>query len=220
MNNTSIELKIKNRLNKLDSADNENLACWVIVEAFNKAQRKVVRDLLYSNQEYTVNAISDIQPLVSRWEGDWSKHPDYYESCGFPSDFMKHIRIEGKAYQEECGERDLTIYLVNDYELDILLKHENKKPSYLFAETLATITDNKIRVYTNNEFTLKDLRFIYYKQPVDIKIDKCYDLSSESESTVDVECEFKDDFVEEIITKAVEILDNDLRNTNGKYTEK
>ena len=38
MNNTIIQLKIKQRLNKLDSQDYDNLECWQIVDAFNKGQ--------------------------------------------------------------------------------------------------------------------------------------------------------------------------------------
>ena len=38
MNNTALQLKIKQRLNKLASNDYDNIECWQIVEAFNKAQ--------------------------------------------------------------------------------------------------------------------------------------------------------------------------------------
>ena len=38
MNNTTLQLKVKERINKLDSLDYDNIACWKIVESFNKAQ--------------------------------------------------------------------------------------------------------------------------------------------------------------------------------------
>ena len=38
MLNSTITVKIKQRLNKLDSNDYDNIECWQIVEAFNKAQ--------------------------------------------------------------------------------------------------------------------------------------------------------------------------------------
>ena len=43
MNNSLLQIKIKERLNKLDSDDYENISCWQIQEAFNKAQREWVR---------------------------------------------------------------------------------------------------------------------------------------------------------------------------------
>jgi hypothetical protein len=38
MLNQTIVLKVKQRLNKLDSQDYDNLETWQIIEAFNKAQ--------------------------------------------------------------------------------------------------------------------------------------------------------------------------------------
>ena len=38
MDNNTIYLKIKQRLNKLASNDFDNIECWQVVEAFNKGQ--------------------------------------------------------------------------------------------------------------------------------------------------------------------------------------
>ena len=38
MNNATIQLKIKQRLNKLDSSDYDNIEAWQLIEAFNKGQ--------------------------------------------------------------------------------------------------------------------------------------------------------------------------------------
>ena len=38
MLNSTITIKIKQRINKLDSQDYDNITCWQIVESFNKAQ--------------------------------------------------------------------------------------------------------------------------------------------------------------------------------------
>ena len=37
MNNTTLQIKFKQRLNKLASNDYDNIQCWQIVEVFNKA---------------------------------------------------------------------------------------------------------------------------------------------------------------------------------------
>ena len=47
MLNSTIEIKIKQRLNKLDSQDYDNIECWQIVEAFNKAQVEWARRQLH-----------------------------------------------------------------------------------------------------------------------------------------------------------------------------
>ena len=38
MTNDTLRLKIKQRINKLDSSDYDNIMPWQIIEAFNKAQ--------------------------------------------------------------------------------------------------------------------------------------------------------------------------------------
>ena len=38
MTNDTLRLKIKQRLNKLDSSDYDNIMPWQIIEAFNKGQ--------------------------------------------------------------------------------------------------------------------------------------------------------------------------------------
>jgi hypothetical protein len=43
MLNSTIQIKVKERLNKLDSQDYDNINCWQISEAFNKAQVEWVR---------------------------------------------------------------------------------------------------------------------------------------------------------------------------------
>ena len=37
MNNDTLQLKLKQRLNKLDSQDYDNIEPWQMIEAFNKA---------------------------------------------------------------------------------------------------------------------------------------------------------------------------------------
>ncbi len=49
MTNAALQLKIKQRLNKLASNDYDNIECWQIVEAFNKAQVEWVRRQLHGN---------------------------------------------------------------------------------------------------------------------------------------------------------------------------
>ena len=70
MNNTTLQLKIKQRLNKLDSQDYDNFECWQIVEAFNKGQVEWVRrqiqgtNITKTGDEQTRMRISDLQILL------------------------------------------------------------------------------------------------------------------------------------------------------------
>ena len=70
MNNTEIQIKLKQRLNKVSSLDYDNLMCTDISEAFNKAQRNWIRRQLSGNNlsktgvEQTTRRIDDLQILL------------------------------------------------------------------------------------------------------------------------------------------------------------
>ena len=70
MNNTTLQIKFKQRLNKLASNDYDNIECWQIVEAFNKAQVEWCRRQLHGNNMYkegdeaSKRRVDDLQPLL------------------------------------------------------------------------------------------------------------------------------------------------------------
>ena len=67
MNNNLLQIKIKQRLNKLASFDYDNIECWMIQEAFNKAQLEWVRRRLHGlnalkeSSEQSVTVVDDLQ---------------------------------------------------------------------------------------------------------------------------------------------------------------
>ena len=70
MNNNLLQIKIKQRLNKLASFDYDNIECWQIQEAFNKAQLEWVRRMVYGinsrkeSSEQTTGLVDDLQILM------------------------------------------------------------------------------------------------------------------------------------------------------------
>ena len=80
MNNNTLQLKIKQRLNKLDSNDYDNIEKWQIVEAFNKAQKDWCRRQLHgTNQksegdEQSIRRIDDLQILLTDKELSLNKN--------------------------------------------------------------------------------------------------------------------------------------------------
>ena len=70
MLNSTITIKIKQRLNKLDSQDYDNLECWQIVESFNKAQVEWTRRQLHGinitkeGDEQSTRRKDDLQVLL------------------------------------------------------------------------------------------------------------------------------------------------------------
>ena len=71
MNNTTLQIKFKQRINKLASEDYDNLQCWEIIEAFNKAQlewcRRQLRgsNLFKDGDEMSKRRVDDLQILLT-----------------------------------------------------------------------------------------------------------------------------------------------------------
>ena len=108
----------------------------------------------------------------------------------------------------------MNVYLAEEGNLNQLLRDESKKPSFDWAETFATLIGGDVNIYTNEDFDIQSADLIYYRQPIKIQIQGCVDPYTNVQSTVNVECEFKDDIIEVIIDEAVGILAGDIESGN------
>ena len=108
----------------------------------------------------------------------------------------------------------MVVYLAEEANVNNLLRDAGKKPSFDWAETFATLKDNRVNIYTNKEFEIQSADLTYYRQPVKIQIQGCVDPYTGVQSTTDVQSEFKDDIIEVIIDEAVSILAGDIESGN------
>jgi hypothetical protein len=108
----------------------------------------------------------------------------------------------------------MVVYLAEEGNVSVLLRDKLKQPSFEWAETFATLIDDRINVYTNNDFNISEVDLTYYRQPRKIQIDGCVDPYTGVQSTANVECEFKDDIIEVIIDEAVSIIAGDIESGN------
>lgn len=233
MNNILLQLKIKERLNKVDSDDDNNLFCWQIQEAFNKAQREWVRRQIdginqkKEGRESSAQKIADLQQLLVNWTSTFVNKGLYYESCDFPTDYLVFSRISSYAVKKGscCPPRKLVLYLAEESKVDIYLKDVYKRPSWEYGESFYTLFKNTIRIYTNkgnaDSFDkIKDTEVIYYREPRPIKFKNCIDSETGLQITTDVTCEFSDTITELIIDDAAAILSFDLENApNGQRNQ-
>jgi hypothetical protein len=219
MLNSTITIKIKQRLNKLDSNDYDNIECWQIVESFNKAQVEWTRrqlhgiNLVKEGDEQSTRRKDDLQVLLSTQTLSFTDKGDY-STAALPGEYLQWKRVDVFAKKDCCDKRRMTVYLAEEGNLNQLLRDANKKPSFEWAETFATLIGNQVHVYTNNDFEVGSADFVYYRQPIKIQIQGCVDPYTSLQSPVNVECEFKDDIIEVIIDEAVAILAGDIESSN------
>jgi hypothetical protein len=219
MLNSTITIKMKQRLNKLDSQDYDNITCWQVVESFNKAQVEWARrqlhgiNVLKEGDEQSTRRKDDLQKLLIREPIVSAKKDIYYEGV-LPENYLQWKRVDIYAKKECCDKRRMTVYLAEEGNLNQLLRDKAKQPNFEWAETFATLINNTVHLYTNDEFDIEEAFLTYYRQPRKIQITGCSDPYTGVTSTTEVESEFKDDIVELIIDEAVSILAGDIESGN------
>ncbi len=218
MNVNLIPLKIKERLNKLDSNDYDHFHCWQYVEAFNKAQLEWVRRQLHGGNIYkegdesTKRRIDDLQILLERQfldKKDVTK--EKIEFGTLPTDYMEYKRLDVKA-KADCGIEKMNSKLVEEANVNEYLRDWTLRPSFEWRETFHTMRGNHFYVYTDTTFEIENVELTYYRKPLDISLTGCETITGEDNG--DINPEFKDDIVELLIDEAVSILASDIESPN------
>ena len=217
MNNNLLQIKVKQRLNKLASFDYDNLECWQIAEAFNKAQLEWMRRQMYGinvrkeGTEQTSGIVDDLQRLMKH-EQIIMIDKDIYYTGDIPEDYLHYVRTDVFGEKECCPRRRMTIYEVEEANISIILNDKNRQPSFEWAETVSTLINNKVRVYTNGEFKIPECYLVYYRKPKEIQFTGCIDPRTGNAFTADQECEFNDDVAEVIADNTAMILAGDIES--------
>ena len=109
MNNSTLQIKFKQRLNKLASNDFDNIECWQIVEVFNKAQISWCRRQLHGTNQFgegdeqSKKRVDDLQILLKTYPltGPDIPYDDkfgYFRADNFvtiyDSDYLEYKRVE------------------------------------------------------------------------------------------------------------------------------
>ena len=219
MDNNTLQLKFKQRLNKLSSFDYDNISCWEVAESFNKAQIEWVRrQVLGANQRKQGDASSDIfiddlQKLLSDVPLKGKEIENYFETEEVPENYLYRELLRVNFNKDCCDNSPAKVFLADSENLDDLLVDPERKPSFEWMETFCIMINNKFRIYFD-DFHIIDPVLYYYRKPRKVEFLNCSDIATGNIITVDVTSEFKDDIVEIIIDEAVAILSGDIENFN------
>jgi hypothetical protein len=218
MNNNLFQIKIKQRLNKLASLDYDNLECWQVQEAANKAQIEWTRRQLYGinirkeGAEQSSGLVDDLQRLLKHEQLTMVDKGIYYECPSLPDDYLHYVRSDVFAEKECCPRRRMTVYEVEEANISIILNNKDKQPNFEWAETVSTIMSNKLKVWTNGEFSIPECHLIYFRNPREIQFNGCIDIKTGNTFIADQECEFNDDVAEIIADNTAMILAGDIES--------
>jgi hypothetical protein len=210
-------LKLRNRLNKIHSSDYDNIPDWIAVEAINKAALEVTRNTIHGNNreqegdEETTFRVDDLQFLLKPTKLVGSNTSGFFESK-LPEDYLWYKRIIPKASKSGCKNAPIYSTLVEEGNVPALLYDWSWQPSWDWRSTFHTILNNKIRVYTNDEFFVESLDTVYYRKPK--RMDIVGYTHEDGILSDNEDLEFKDDLAEIIIDYAASIVAGDVESPN------
>lgn len=218
MENNTLLIKLKQRLNKLDSNDYDNIECWQFIEAFNKAQIEWCRRNLHGGNMYkegdelSKKRIDDLQPLLIELSLTGNQTDTYFQTDNFPLEqYLEFKRVSTKGKNDCCNPRSMTVYLAEEANVPLLLRDPLKNPNFEWGETFCTMLNNTIRIYRKN-FDIVDPVLTYYRKPTLIQIEGCVNPYDGQVSTTNVNSEFKDDLVEVILDDTAALIAGDIEN--------
>lgn len=171
------------RLNKKATLDSQSIPIEDKILALNEAQIKLIKRKLNSNNIYGLGMDSftkryeDLQKLVV----DFEKLTVTKNTTGYPSykadldtltkDYMFPLEMFVLCTKGNCNNRTLAITkIIRHGDLSTMLFNRNYSPSFEYQETLATISDNKVNIYTDSTFTINTLNISYIRYPQRIDI--------------------------------------------------
>lgn len=218
MNNATLQIKIKQRLNKLASLDYDNFECWQILEAFNKAQVEWVRRQVHGNNmhkegdESSKVLIDDLQRLLTESNMTFTKYEQYYETQELPANYLFFKRLDLMVARECCPPHRVNTYIAEQADVADLLADNYRNPSWEWGETFSVMGNNRFRVYREEDWIMDTISLMYYRTPRKVEFAGCVNLATGAVSTADVEAEFKDDVMELLIEETCLILAGDIES--------
>jgi len=198
---------VQNRLNKLSTNANDNIEKYQFVESFNIAQLMWVEDR-FKLDEVNLIRIDEINKLLKNIDIVPTQvlNKNYYE-IDLPEDYLHYKR---SLSYTPC---ELTNWLKKEGDINQLLTDEFWKPSIEWGETICTLVNNKLRIYTDN-FKIERVYLLYYRLPLKINMATNY-TDINGNPTVDIDPEFNGSSLVEILNYTCNLLAGDIGDNNN-----
>lgn len=218
------------KLNVLDREENQKIFTENKLIYLNSAQISWIKSKLNQNNIYKIGyegfrkRIEDLQVLkinnkkLKVSTNDNIRFPSVKSKLSELPEYMFYISSYVKV--NECN-ATLSANLIKEGELESLYFNEHYKPSLEWRETLCTMGDNNIYVYTVPSFTIKELYVTYLRNPK--KINKEGHIMLDGNPSVNQDCELpyyaKDDIVDLAVKFAAQSTNNQIQAQFAKERE-
>lgn len=211
-------------INKVNRQDNVDIPVEDIIIYLNRAQMSWIKSKINPNNVYKTGyesirkRIDDLQVLkqtnvsLNPVKTNDLFHVGYACPLEDAANYMFYLSANCVGKKKKCS-KNISIDLVKQGDLDTMYLDANFSPSFEWRSTLATIGDNKLFVYTADEFEVSKVFLTYLRYPKSIDIDG-YSKLDGTDST-NQNCELpeyaKGDIVDLAVKFAAQSNDNQIQ---------
>lgn len=213
--------EFKLMLNKVNRQDNVDVPIEDILVYLNRAQLAWIKTKINPNNVYKAGydsirkRIDDLQRLkvdniaLTPVKTNDLLYLGFDCSIDGLNDYMFYLSSYAVAKKKKC-EKTLTIDLVKHGDLSTRYLDANFSPSFEWRTTLATLGDNKLTVYSGEDFSIQKVFLTYLRYPKAIDMEGYTKL--DGTNSVDADCELpeyaKPDIVDLAVKFAAQSNDN------------
>lgn len=207
-------------MNKLGREDNKSLLIENVVIFLNQAQISWIKNKIGQNNLYRAGyesvrkRIDDLQKLKVENKSLTVKkltdtpYPTYVTSLTNIPDYMFYITSSSLAKKNEC-EDIVSNNLIRTGELKTYFYNDNHKPNFAWRETLTTIGNDNLSIYTD-EFEILKVYLTYLRYPT--KIDKTGYIGFDGSQSTDQDCELPYYAKQDVVDLAVKFASQATEN--------
>ena len=162
---------------------------------FNESQNKFQEWILDKKGEDDIRYIQhllEIDKVIPYLQ----KNLDHYD-FPLPKNYFDLSNVYAKCTSGKCTNQIVRLFEIREEDKNELLQDEFNKPSFLWRESLYTVSSNQINVYFD-EFIVDNIVLSYYRYPRKITLLNPFDPESTFDETQEIE--FDDKTIDRIIS--------------------
>ena len=208
-------LYLTDKLNKLSSNFNQNLAYHVAVRAINEAQYYWLDERLKA-EEVNKTVQRELQFLLQKVEPSLFAEESKFNEYSLPQDYYHPSLLDITVSLDGC-ELSVDNDFIENANVSTYLQDEMTRPDYAWEQIFSTFRDNKLAVYkdTTPGYEITKIVLHYYRRPVIVDMASGH-VNVDGTLSQDIDLEFAESASYEILDIAAKILAGNI-NDQGRF---
>lgn len=214
------------KLNKVGTNDHQSVPPEDKIRFINDAIINLIKQKLSENNIFrsgidsNTKRYDDLQTLVVGQKLLLKQSTNTIYSANLVEPYMFYIGGFIIADKDSCSNRVIVVRLTKHADVNMVIINNNTKPSFEYQETIGTISENIINIYTDGSFKPNEIHIEYIKYPKKVDVAGYEHLYGETSTNVDSDLPYylKEEIVDIAVRNIAMSIDNQniVQNTTQK----